>query len=157
MRRALEPQTNSLQWLECYGNEDFLGRRENPGPMTPWTGFNAVKVFKTEALFLTETIHEAERKSLLDIFPPNLETLHLIRFHPRFEGLLEALEYLLARKSSEQIPSLTTLILEEAENMGANPTELMDVLRSGTQENAIERLSMAAAAHGVSLDVIELA
>lgn len=156
-RNSLETQSKSLEWLEYYDNQDFLAGRENPRPMASWTGFNALKMFKTEALFLTETIHGADCKSLLDIFPANLETLHLIRFRPSFEILLEALEYLLARKSSEQIPSLTTLVLEEAKNLDANnTTRLMDVLRSGTQENAIEWLSMTATAQGISFDVIEL-
>ena len=130
--------------------------------MESFISFNALKVFKTVAIFLTKTVKGTGRHSLINIFPPNLETLHLTRFQARFESLLEALEHLLAQKSPQQIPSLKTLILEEFDYYGTEsgpwfgprPAKLMHVLWKDTQETAIGRLSEVAAAQGVSIDVI---
>lgn len=123
--------------------------------MASFIDFNTLKVFKVAAFFLKTTENGTKRDSLINIYPPNLETLHLIRFQACFESLLEALEQLLAQNSPQQIPSLRKLILEENESVNAGPDRLMDVLWNGTQETVIEKLRSVAAAHGASVDVIE--
>ena len=164
IRHALEPQKKSLECLGLDYDADFeifhaVGSRptirEYFGPMTSFISFNAVKVFKIAALFLETIEDRPEPWSLVNIFPPNIETLHLTHFQAQFEQLLDGLEQLLAEKSPPQIPSLKKLILESTRYFGMWPVNVLDVLRSGTQETAIWRLSMVAAARGVTIEVIE--
>ncbi|MCJ1265860.1 hypothetical protein MMC22_005741, partial [Lobaria immixta] len=163
IRQGLGPQKNCLESLAFDLDRTYYGRTHVLGPMTSLISFSALKVFKTPAIFLTGTDNGNEHDNLINIFPPNLETLHLIHFQIEFESLLEALESLLARKSPQQIPSLKNLILEEMYSpvarlytaVGVRPGRLVDVAWKGTQETAIGRLRRVAAAQGVSLDVIE--
>lgn len=123
--------------------------------MTWFYSFNALKIIKTPACLL-ETRGTNDSSFLTDTFPPSLETLHLTHFRPYLDDFLEALEDLLARKSQQQIPSLTKLIIEEAKSFdfdGIETLKLKDVLWRDTQEPAIERLSRVAATHGVSVYV----
>lgn len=99
------------------------------------------------------TDNETNHYSLIDIFPPSLETLHLTRVLASFTSILEAIEQLLAEKSPQQIPSLKKVILEEGEPYFRIETRLVDVLWRGTPETTIERLSRVAEAHGVSIEV----
>ena len=163
IRHALESQKHCLESLgfdydDKFANHVRLDRLEE-GPMTSFIGFPTLKVFKTAARFLNSTDNGTGRHSLINIFPPSLETLHLTRFQPFFESLLDAIEHLLENKSPQQITLLKKLILEEAEpsdlSLVVRPARLMDVLWRGTQETTIGRLSRVAAAQGVSLDVIE--
>ena len=129
--------------------------------MPSFLSFNNLRVFKTAAVFLAKTKNGTKRDNLMDIFPPNLETLHLTHFEARYEGVLEALEHPLSQTSPRQIPSLTKLILEETYfydasyggRTGARADSLMEVLWSGTQELVIGSLSRMAAAQGAALDV----
>ena len=158
LRRALAPHERCLESLLLDCDEGLDGESDLLDPMISFTSFNTLKVFKIAAVFLSM---EAgfEHESLIDIFPPSLETLHLIRFQACFESLLQALEHLLAQKPLQQIPSLKTLILEESESIQemclTRHPKLMDLLWRRTQETAIGRLSRVAAARGVSIDVIE--
>lgn len=125
--------------------------------MTSFISFKALKVFKTAALFLEKTDNRTERHSLVNIFPPSLETLHLTRLKGDTESVLQAVEHLLAQKSSQQIPSLKYLILEESKWTIGIRSKLVDVISPTwkvSQETAIGRLYMVAAAHGVSVDII---
>ena len=166
IRYALAPQERCLESLgldyddyydHCYGfgamsTEEIF---ENFGPLSSFISFNKLKVFKITAPFLTMADIGSGRNSLINIFPPSLETLHLTRCQEWFESLVEPLEYLLAQKSPQRIPSLKTLILEESESFDGHPARLKNVLWEGTEEIAIRRLSRMAAAQGVCIDVIE--
>lgn len=131
--------------------------------MAPFISFKSLKVFKIAAFFLETSDNGIERNSLIDIFPPSLETLHLTRLHVSFESLLEALEHLLAQKSSSQIPALKKLVLDETDSFGpmldpifgSRAVKLKKVLWRGTQETAMGRLGRVAAAQGVSIDVLD--
>ena len=126
--------------------------------MTSIISLNTLKLFKTAAIILETRENWTESDSLINFFPPSLETLHLTGFQPGFKNLLEALEHLLAQKSSRQIPSLRKLILEQSYGFvrfGDEPARLTDVTWSNTQEIAIERLSRVATAHDVSFDVTD--
>ena len=151
IRHALAPQETCLERLGLDCDEDETVSIF--GPMPSFIGFDTLKVFKTVAIFLATTDSGTGRSSLINIFPLNLETLHLTRFQANFEFILEALEHLLAHDSPKQIPSLKDLILEENEYFGARTTRLMDALWKGTQENTIGRLRNVAAARGVSIEV----
>ncbi|MCJ1266998.1 hypothetical protein MMC22_006883 [Lobaria immixta] len=161
IRDALTPQKNCLEILvlNSFDLHNVYRRNHAFEPMTSFISFNALKVFKSAASFLVRTENGAGRHSLINIFPPNLETLHLTRL-PLGYGVghvLAAVEHLLARKSPQQIPSLKKLILEEAVCLRAvgAPAHLVDILWDNTQETVPERLRSVAAAHGVSIDVIE--
>ncbi|MCJ1269916.1 hypothetical protein MMC22_009809 [Lobaria immixta] len=155
LRHALGPQEKSLESLDL--DVDNLDDEISGlfGAMASFSSFNALKVFKAPAVFLITTDNGTNRENLIDIFPPNLETLCLTRFHADYESLLEALEYLLTQKSLHQIPSLKSLIIEEASSFELMPVGLMNVLWKNTQEIAIERLGRVAAAQSVFLDVKE--
>ena len=165
IRHELEPQRNCLESLgfdydEIHATFYGMGNFSEEGPMTSFISFNNLKLFKTAALFLTKTENRAQRHNFINFFPPSLETLHLTRFQTRFESLLEAIEHLLGQKSSQQMPALKKIILEESEPLGrrsevGTPVKLRKLLWKGTEENAMGRLSRVAAAHGVSVDVIE--
>ncbi|MCJ1271297.1 hypothetical protein MMC22_011197, partial [Lobaria immixta] len=99
-----------LESLSLQCEKDYS---ESYEPMTSLISFNNLRVFKTAAVFLAKTENGTKRDNLMDIFPPNLETLHLTHFEARYEGVLEALEHLLSQTSPRQIPSLTKLILEK--------------------------------------------
>ncbi|MCJ1270461.1 hypothetical protein MMC22_010358 [Lobaria immixta] len=155
---ALEPQKNSLESIAIYCDESIEEMIVDGyvfTPMASFTRFSALKVFKAAGIFLTATVHGSGRHNLLNMFPPSLETLHLTRFQSDFNNPLEALEHLLTCKSPRQIPSLTTLILEETVSNGTPPTRLMDVLWGNTQELATEKLSGVGKAQNVSFEVIE--
>ena len=164
LRHALGPQENSLERLGLDYCVENSCRNSNLEPMASFISFNSLKVFKTAAAFLITTENGTGRHRLINIFPPNLETLHLTRFQDqaRFESLLEALEHLLAQKSPQQIPSLKKIILEEGRlnpffdaRFGLGPTRLIDVLWKDTHETVMERLRRVAAGQGVSIDVIK--
>lgn len=123
-------------------------------PIKTFLSFNRLMVFKIAALFLLKTENGANANKLINFFPPSLELLHLTGFQGRFEGLSEAVELLLASKSSQHIPSLKKLIIEESTWYAARRIRLMNVLWKDTKETAMERLSRLAAAQGVCLDVI---
>lgn len=133
---------------------DLLGLNRALEPLPSFVSFNHLKVFKIAAPFVQRTENGIGRHSLIDIFPPTLETLHLNRFEAYFETVFEALEHLLAVNSPKQIPSLGKLVLEELYFSGGRPSKLMEVLWKDTQETAIGRLSRVAAARRVSLEVI---
>lgn len=146
IRHALGPQKNCLEslGLEC---DDYSCNYA--GPMTSFTSFNTLKLFKIAAAFLESTDYGTGRHNLMNFFPPNLETLHLTSFEDRYERLLEAVEHLLVQKSAQQIPSLTKLIIEEIPCFPIRPSRLW----TGTQET-LRRLSRVAAAQGVFLEII---
>lgn len=169
IRDALTPQENSLESLaldfegrldRTYGanylrvaQEESAAGNEQFEPMKSFVDFKNLKVFKIPALCF-EIMNGTKRHSLINIFPPRLETLHLTRFQPCFMSLLEAIEQLLVQKSPEQNPSLRRLILETTESTVPMTAKLTDVLWRGTQESAIGILSKLAAAQDVSIDVI---
>lgn len=118
MRYALGPHKDCLEkvrfdYHKCWETHYMNESRDPGGPMTSFLSFNAIKVFKIAAAFLETTHNDTDRQSLTNIFPPSLETLHLTDIHARCRSVLEALEHLLATKSSQQIPLLTQLILED--------------------------------------------
>lgn len=119
--------------------------------------YHSLKFVKIAALILLTTEYGSNHDKLINFFPPTLEILHLTRFQRRFDGLLEALEYLLASKSEHHIPSLKKLVLEESTlSRAAKNVKLMNVMwRDHTQETAMERLSRLAVAQGVSFVFIE--
>lgn len=168
IRHALEPQKNCIENLgldyeefyeQHYGVSKLHFTETKPrifSPMASFISFNNLKVLKIAALFLKLTDNETNHHSLIDIFPPSLETLHLTRVQSRFTSILEAIEQLLAAKSPWQIPSLKQVILEEGESCYRIVTRLVDVLWKDTRETAIERLSWVAEAHGVSIELIEI-
>lgn len=162
VRDALGPQANCLESLGFDYDEDYerYDRSAEPdgtlyGPEKSFISFKSLKVFKTAALFLERPDSTTKDHGLVDILPPSLETLHLTRFHARSKKILEALVQLLGQKSPQQMPSLTKLILEEAEpcEPGVNHDKLIDVKWKRTNETAIGILSKVAAAKGVSIDV----
>ncbi|MCJ1270962.1 hypothetical protein MMC22_010861 [Lobaria immixta] len=161
IRHALGPQENCLQSLSLDYFDEHFYKNFDFEPMTSFISFNALKVIKISAVFLAKTDKGTGCHSLIDIFPPNLETLQLTRFLPYIESLLEALEDLLAQKSPRQIPSLQKLVLEEYQFFGsyngkfAMPSRLMDALWKDTQETVVGKLGRVGSAHGVSIDVIE--
>ncbi|MCJ1267795.1 hypothetical protein MMC22_007681 [Lobaria immixta] len=166
LSQALGPQKDCLEILgldyeddyeDSYAMEVLPGVRpfQYFGSMISFTSFKSLKVFKTAALFLEIIDNGPECHSLINIFPPSLETLHLTRLQSQSQTILEAVENLLAQKSARQIPSLQKLILEESESFALKPEKLMNVLWRGTQETAIEKLFRVAAAQGVSLYVKE--
>ncbi|MCJ1267063.1 hypothetical protein MMC22_006948 [Lobaria immixta] len=131
--------------------------------MTSFISFHALKVFKTPAVLPRMTENGTARHSLINIFPPNLETLHLTRFQASSESVVEALEHLLAQKSPRHIPSLKKLILEETNSFdpflrgrfGFGPANLMDGLWKGAQKSATANLGKVAAAQDVTIELIE--
>ena len=159
IRQALGPQANCLENLALDCDEGSLEDSYVLGHLESFISFNSLKTFKTVAVLLPTTDNGTGRNSLIDFFPPNLETLHLTHFQADFESLLEALEHLLAQDSSQQIPSLKDIVLEENDLLDPltdlRSARLVDILRKATQENAIERLRRVAAARGVFIDVIE--
>lgn len=136
LRDALRPQEMCLESLGLDLKYEKDGTSDLLGPMKAFSSLNALKVFKIPAGLLVTTDNGAERDNLINIFPPNLDALHLTHFQAGFERLLEALEHLLEQKSPRQIPSLRSLIVEESYSdheryrmrHGARPVKLIDVL-----------------------------
>ena len=164
IRHALRPQEDSLESLsldleERYNWEEIYdGTSRDWGPMTSYLGFKNLKFLKTAALFLENTENGTARDRLINIFPPNLETLHLTRFEVGFEGLQEALHYLLLQKSLQQIPSLRKIILDETGSIGVTGKfRRFKRFRSprSPAEFVIGRLHSVAADQGVFIDAIE--
>lgn len=157
---ALRPQETHLESVcidydNDYYNSFYSGYADTGiarlcGPISSFSSYSALKDFKIAAIFLETTELGTGRYKLINIFPPSLETLHLTHFHACRETFLEALEYLLSQKSPEQIPSLKTLVLDEdSEEQCETP---MEVLRRGSQETAMGKLSRVAAAQDVSIN-----
>lgn len=150
----------SFEYDENYENFYAVGTVSNLQeldyfrPIKSFLTFTRLKVFKIAVLFLLTTEHGAKANKLINFFPPSLELLHLTGFQGRFEGLLEAVQHLLASKSSQHISSLKSLILEESTVYAARAERLIDVMWKDTPETAMEMLSRLAAAQGVSFDVI---
>ncbi|MCJ1269152.1 hypothetical protein MMC22_009041 [Lobaria immixta] len=163
VRYALANQKNCLESLSLDCDPNIHRGGERLRSMPSFIDFNALKVFKTAAFYLATTQNGIGRYSLIDMFPPSLETLHLTRFHIFIIGPLEALEHLLGQKSQQQIPSLKRLILDEtgsnlfsecepvfARQQMVNPKFWRDL-----GDDAMKRLRRVAAAQRVSLDVTE--
>ncbi|MCJ1468879.1 hypothetical protein MMC07_007509 [Pseudocyphellaria aurata] len=92
----------------------------------------------------------------LDIFPTSLGTLHLTRFEEVSENILDALEHLLEHKSSYQIPSLESLILEDGVgSLGVTPAKNLELWYDGGLKTPIDDLPEIAAAHDVSVYFID--
>ena len=151
---ALKPQINYLESLHLDCDPARRNNSEVTSPMPSFISFKTLKVFKTASKFL-------RHQSLIDIFPPSLETLHLTRFRVCIHGLLETLKHLLAQKSPRQIPSLKRIILDETKpfdplldpRFGTRPPKMMTKLRRTTRCPDIVRLRRLAAAQGVSIDI----
>lgn len=112
--------------------------------MVSFTSFNSLKIFQAAAIFLQTDEKWTERDSLIDVFPHSLETLHLNCFHSRLGFVLEAVKYLIAQKSLQQILSLKKLILVEK--------DVKDVNWPGRRQ-AIRSLSRLAVAQGITLEL----
>lgn len=166
IHHALRSQETHLESFTFDYDEDYmdcfevvttpnLPELDHFGPIKTFLSFNRLKVFKIAVLFLVTTENGADANKLINFFPPSLELLHLTSFEGRFKGLLEAVEHLLASKSSQHIPSLKRLILEESTAYAARRgARLKSVMWKDTKETAMERLSRLAAAQGVSFDVV---
>lgn len=155
---SLESQKDCLESINIYCDQSIQLEVEEDNflaPMPSFIRFSALKVFKSAGLFLTSTVHGNDRYSLINIFPPSLEVLHVTRFQSDYNKLLEALERLVAYKSPRQIPLLETLVLEETLASGVPPPRLLDVLWGDTEEVATERLRRVAKSQSVILEVTE--
>lgn len=159
VRQVLWSQRNCLESL-CLGyDEEYetFNRATDPGiclePMESFMIFKDLKVFKIVALFLRAILvqHGIRHPHSLRIFPLSLERLHLVRFRAvSVQRILEMVESLVAHKSSNEIPLLEELILEEPRNFLANrPVKLVEALWGSVPQPAIGRLSRVAAAQGV--------
>ena len=164
LRHALGPHENYLEKLTLVFGPNSDENSQSFGPMPSLISFNTLKRIRTTARSLLTVDNGIEIDSLANTLPPNLEGLHLTRFHACFESLLEALEHLLAQKSPEQMRSLKILFLDGSDcdstsdselDFDESPPKLIDVLWKGTQETAIGRLCKVGAAHGVFVEVIE--
>lgn len=148
IRHALEPHENSLRCLsfehdEVYGL--FFSRSiDKCGPMTSFITFNNLKIFRIAALFLWRTDNGTEPHSLINMFPPSLEALHLTQCGKHLIPLQDPIEDLLAHKSPQQIPSLKVLVLHKRKYSERRWT--------GRPETLVGRLSRLAAVQGVSLE-----
>lgn len=107
--------------------------------MTSFISFNTLKIFEVAALFLRTTVNGTERQRLINIFPPNLETLHVTRCRTGFESLIEAVEYLLAHKSPQQLPFFKELILEESNTMTPWSSHMQETIMAGLFKVAADR------------------
>lgn len=116
--------------VETFGNVQELVYFN---PIKTLVSFNRLKIFKIAALFLLTTENGANSNKLMNFFPPGLELLHLTGFQGRFDGFLEAVKQFLASKSSQHIPSLKRLILEESTWSALHGgARLMDVIWKDT-------------------------
>lgn len=159
IRQALKPQESCLEILSFDTILPSGWGLVSPWPLTSFISFNNLKVFKSAAFFFVR----GDDDRLIDIFPPSLETLHVTHFQASFHGVLEALVHLLTQKSCQQIPSLTSLVLEETfsyqtrlrAKRGIRPDKLIDASWRGTPQSAVGRLSSIGAAKHVSVDLVE--
>ncbi|MCJ1469352.1 hypothetical protein MMC07_007985 [Pseudocyphellaria aurata] len=155
IRNALEPQKHCLESLSLdRGSNKFHSPTDPCWPSEPiisFISFISLKVFKTAAMFLVP--HGYGRDTLIDIFPPSLETLHLTSFEYTSIDLTEALEYLLAQKSPQQIPRLKRLVLEHPKCRNTTGMLLDCVMFPDYVEDLYRRFSRLAAAQAVSLEV----
>lgn len=101
----------------------------------------------TISLRLTESVSESN--NLLDNFPPSLETLHLTEYNACLVSVLKSLEHLLQHKSSDHVSSLTKFILEGTDRYSRGSW-------MGKPVTAVENLTRVAAAHDVSVELIEM-
>lgn len=152
VRHALEPQEDYLETLRLdYDEEWYSGPHARHmwlavGPMPSFISFNALKIIEIAMPLFYATFIGRKRDSLINIFPPNLETLHLTRFQGCSNiYTLEATEYLVAQKSPQQVPSLKKIIIEGG-------LLLEDALWMSSHNHALGRLSMVAIAQGVSIE-----
>ncbi|MCJ1465893.1 hypothetical protein MMC07_004512 [Pseudocyphellaria aurata] len=167
IHRFLRPQERHLKSLGleyCLDNFDEpidlpLGHPNYLGPMPSFANLTALKVFKTPTTFLEWTEMGPRGRNLLDMFPISLTTLHLTRLEDVSDSILDALEHLLANKSSSQIPSLEILILEEGVgSFGMRPAKNLQTWHeSGLTIDITGQpgLPEIAAAHGVSIYFID--
>lgn len=154
LRRALGPQESHLESLTVgydLGWERYQGMNTwFVEQMTPFLSFKSLKVLKIAIRYFART------RTLIGIFPKSLETLHLTLFQACSERTLRLIERLLTRKSSEQIPSLKRILLEETSLeaclAGFKIMRPWDPQTYITQEIALSRLSTLAADHGVSIE-----
>ncbi|MCJ1466672.1 hypothetical protein MMC07_005292 [Pseudocyphellaria aurata] len=124
--------------------------------MPSFANLTALKVFKTPTTFLEWTEMGPRGRNLLDMFPTSLTTLHLTRFEDVSENTLRALDHLLTHKSSSQISSLESLILEDgAGSFGVRPAKTMQLWHEGALKNDIEELSRLAAIQDVEIYYID--
>lgn len=155
---SLEPQKDCLESINIYCDESIQLEVEEENflaPMASFTRFSALKVFKSAGIFLSSTVRGNDHYSLINIFPPSLEVLHVTRFRSDFDTILETLERLVAYKSPRQIPLLKTLVLEETLSYSMPPFRLLlDILRGGPQV-AMEKLRRVAKSQNVILEVTE--
>lgn len=154
VRDAEAPQKYHLESLGLDYHEAANTRRRRRGiivyaRMASFISFSALNVFKTNGLLLTTL--RIERHSLINMFPPSLETLHLT--HLELCPALKPVEFLLAQKSPQQIPSLKTLILEKNKYHGREPVNLVDQPPSINEAIIVGTLSRVAAAQDVSIEV----
>lgn len=155
LRDALAPQKDYLEslGLDYHEEADFMRRRRDIvvyAHIASFISFSALKVFKTNGLFLTTP--STERHILINIFPLSLETLHLTNIESC--PALKAVEHLLAQKSPQQIPLLPLLKKLILENTGYNGMELIKLVDQRLKFRKVipvRRLSSVAAAHGVSI------
>ncbi|MCJ1464765.1 hypothetical protein MMC07_003378 [Pseudocyphellaria aurata] len=157
-RGSLDSQKNHLENLaldylikddRCYRR--FIVERVFE-PMVSFAGFTRLRVFKVAACFLQKTENGIGRQSLIEIFPPCLETLHLARLRACSPDLLEALVHLLSQKSPYQIPSLRKLILEGPRYLDPVTAKVEDFMGVGTRD--VGRLPKVAATQGVSIEIV---
>ncbi|MCJ1465270.1 hypothetical protein MMC07_003886 [Pseudocyphellaria aurata] len=161
IRHILSPHENCLESVEFdYDDDcrDLMFEDESPeGPMTSFLSFNAIKIFKIAAVFLLTTDNDSDQQSLTNIFPPSLETLHVADIRKYNGGVLGLMEYLLAQKSSQQMPSLTKLILQER---GHHEEVYLDrwgrcSFSKKLDNDFVRRMFCMADAHGVKLEFID--
>lgn len=164
IRHALRPQENHLEYLcidyeeeyyrfydikpPSYGTEAKLFRIR---PMTSFISFNALKVVKTTALFLETTVHgeRTPRSHEISSRPAwwrFIWTTHLSGAMLNFLRIcwLGSLHWRFRRWKN--------LVLETEELFGEKAT---NVLWTDDEDIAIARLSMVAAAQGVSIHEIK--
>ncbi|MCJ1466743.1 hypothetical protein MMC07_005363 [Pseudocyphellaria aurata] len=157
LRCSLDSQKNHLENLALdYLNKDDgchrrIGVERVFEPMVSFVGFTRLRVFKVAACFLQTIENGIGRQSLIDIFPPCLETLHLTRLRACFPDLFEALVHLLSQKSPSQIPSLRKLVLEGLRYLCSVSATVEYFMGNGTQD--VGRLSKVAVTQGVSVEL----
>lgn len=116
--------------------------------MASFLSFNALQEFGAPARFMERTENGTDRHRLVNIFPPSLETLQILRCEKGLETIVEALEYLFSQDSPQQVPWLKNLVMKKNEFDLGRAT--WDSIRDG-HETALEKLSTAAAAREISI------
>ena len=153
VRNALKPHRDCLQSLTIYCEWNMMVHHDGDFIMPSFKRFRALKSFTTAAVFLEAKNPPRQPRSLLRIFPPQLETLRITNFQTHLDGVLEALARLMARKS-RLIPSLENLILEEQMSR-TGTTRLSHVLLPDTQEAAVTRMGRFARLQDVNLELVD--